>query len=145
MHQRLSPGRTEIALVSKGLGIDKSRAAMKSRTKQTFVWSHLPLDLFLGTPTLKKKKKLNLNVALCAASIAALALMTAASSRNRLDGRCCSAADAAAAATDAGCFLPQRTPPTHAAPRRDAAAAANRPMSPLLRLIRGLPPAVALL
>jgi hypothetical protein len=67
----------------------KSRAAMRI-AKQTFVWSHLPLELS-GYPYMK------LNVAL-AASIAALALMACA--KKDAEVAAPAAEDAAAAAAD---------------------------------------------
>lgn len=88
----------------------KSRAAMQI-AQQTFVWSHLPLDIFLGYPYMK------LNVAL-AASIAALALMTACSKQEAA----APAADAAASSADAAA-----NSASAAASSADAAASAAAP------------------
>jgi|SRR5688572_5504795 hypothetical protein len=86
-------------------GLDKIPRRDVNR-EQTFVWSHLPLDKILGYPYMK------LNVAL-AASIAALALMTACSKQEA------AAPEAAAPAAEAPVA---EAPPAEAAPAPDAAA-----------------------
>jgi hypothetical protein len=92
-HDALSPRADKFSPCFKWIGESiKSRAAMRI-AQQTFVWSHLPLDL-LGYPYMK------LNVAL-AASIAALALMTACSKQEAASDAAAPAADAAAASADA--------------------------------------------
>ena len=80
--------------------------------EQTFVWSLSSLDIFLGYPYMK------LNVAL-AASIAALALMTACSKQEAAAPEAAPAADAAAASADAAASSADA-----AASSADAAAAA---------------------
>src|SRR6185295_9621236 len=113
----LSPGADRNCTCFKWIGESiKSRAAMRI-AQQTFVWSHLPLDYFLGYPYMK------LNVAL-AASIAALALMTACSKQEAAapDAAAAPAADAAAASADAAAASADAAA-TAAAPAADAAAA----------------------
>jgi hypothetical protein len=91
----------------------KSRAAMRI-AQQTFVWPLLPLEI-LGYPYMK------LNVAL-AASIAALALMTACSKQEAAAPEAAPAADAAAASADAAAASADA-----AASSADAAATAPAP------------------
>ena len=101
--------------------------------QQTFVWSHLPLDIFLGYPYMK------LNVAL-AASIAALALMTACSKQEA------AAPDAAAApAADAAAAAAAPAADAAAAPAADAAAApaADAAAAPAADAAAAPPPAEA--
>ncbi len=96
--------RTFLLVFQMGWGIDKIARRDENR-EQTFVWSHLPLDIFLGYPYMK------MNVAL-AASIAALALMTACSKQEATAPEAAPAAEAAPA------------PAAEAAPAADAAAPA---------------------
>jgi hypothetical protein len=108
--------RTEFCSCFKCIGDwIKSRAAVQIAS-QTFVWSHSPLDNFLGYPYMK------LNVVL-AASIAAFALMAcskqeAAAPEAAAPAAEAPAADAAAPAADA------------AAPAADAAAPADAAAAP---------------
>jgi hypothetical protein len=115
----LSPGADRNCTCFKCFGESiKSRAAMRI-AQQTFVWPLLPLEI-LGYPYMK------LNVAL-AASIAALALMTACSKQEAAAPEAAPATDAAAAATDAAAAATDAaaTATDAAATATDAAATAT--------------------
>jgi len=92
------------------LGLDKI-ARRDANRERSFVWSHSPLEI-LGYPYMK------LNVAL-AASIAALALMTACSKQEAAAPEAAPAAEPAAAPAEAA--------PAEAAPAADAAPAEAAP------------------
>ena len=87
--------------------------------EQTFVWSLSSLDIFLGYPYMK------LNVAL-AASIAALALMTACSKQEAAAPEAAPAAEAPAAEAPAAEAPAAEAPAAEAAPA-EAAPAAEAP------------------
>jgi hypothetical protein len=98
-------------------GIDKI-ARRDANRQQTFVWSHLPLEI-LGYPYMKK-------LAL-AASIAALALMTAACAKKDADA---TAPAETPAATDNAATAPAEQAATDAAPPAEAAPTEAAPAEP---------------
>jgi hypothetical protein len=112
--------RGQLQLFQMDGGIDKIARRDENRGKQTFVRSHLPLEN-LGYPYMK------LNVAL-AASIAALALMTACAKKDAEVAA--PAADAAAASADAAASSADAAASSAAAADAAAAAPADAAAAP---------------
>jgi hypothetical protein len=123
----LSPGADRNCTCFKCFGESiKSRAAMRI-AQQTFVWSHLPLEI-LGYPYMK------LNLAL-AASIAALTLIGCAKKEEAADAAAsadsaAASADSAAASADAAAAAAAPAADAAAAPADAAAAPADAAAAP---------------